>query len=181
MIKSRFGANYSSDAIYPDTEAGGYTGAENCGTITPASVISTSYGYNEADLTAAYEIRQCNEYMKLGLAGTTFLYSSGDYGVAGNGGECCTKAQCAGGTYNSGSSGTFNPSFPATCPYVTAVGATQIKPNSHLLRWWIQQRLRHTQLSELCSSDLLQIPQTLLHRHAIQQLPDRARLSRRCG
>ncbi|KAE9370750.1 subtilisin-like protein [Stipitochalara longipes BDJ] len=124
------GDNPTYDGIYPDTQSGGYTGAENCGTITPASVISTSYGYNEADLTAAYETRQCNEYMKLGLAGTTFLYSSGDYGVAGNGGECCTKAKCAGGTYNSGSSGTFNPSFPATCPYVTAVGATQIKPNT---------------------------------------------------
>jgi tripeptidyl-peptidase I len=24
----------------------------------------------------------------------------------------------------------FNPSFPATCPFVTAVGATQINPNS---------------------------------------------------
>ncbi len=92
-------------------------------------MISTSYGYNEADLTAAYEIRQCNEYMKLGLAGVTILYSSGDTGVAGNGGQCCTKAKCAGGTYNSGGSGTFNPAFPATCPYITAVGATQIKPN----------------------------------------------------
>lgn len=64
--------------------------------------------------------------MKLGLAGTTFLYSSGDYGVAGNGGQCCTKAKCAGGTYNNGGRGTFNPSFPGTCPYVTSVGATQI-------------------------------------------------------
>jgi len=27
-------------------------------------------------------------------------------------------------------SGRFNPSFPATCPYVTAVGATQVKPNA---------------------------------------------------
>jgi tripeptidyl-peptidase-1 len=68
--------------------------------------------------------------MKLGLTGVTFLYSSGDYGVAGNGGQCCTKEACAGGTYNSGTSGTFNPSFPATCPYVTAVGATQIKPGA---------------------------------------------------
>lgn len=24
----------------------------------------------------------------------------------------------------------FNPSFPGTCPYITAVGATQIKPNA---------------------------------------------------
>jgi len=68
--------------------------------------------------------------MKLGLAGASVIFSSGDYGVAGNGGECCTKAKCAGGTYNSGSSGSFNPAFPSTCPYVTAVGATQIKPNT---------------------------------------------------
>ncbi|KUJ19485.1 subtilisin-like protein [Mollisia scopiformis] len=124
------GDNPTYDAIYPDTASGGYKGAENCGTITPASVISTSYGYNEADLPAAYEVRQCNEYMKLGLAGTSVLYSSGDYGVAGNGGECCTAAKCVGGTYNSGSSGTFNPAFPATCPYITSVGATQVKPNT---------------------------------------------------
>lgn len=24
----------------------------------------------------------------------------------------------------------FNPSFPGTCPYITAVGATQVKPNA---------------------------------------------------
>ncbi|TVY30670.1 Tripeptidyl-peptidase sed1 [Lachnellula hyalina] len=124
------GDDSSQDGIYPDTASGGYKGDEDCGTFKAASVISTSYGYNEADLTAAYETRQCNEYMKLGLAGTTFLYSSGDYGVAGNSGQCCTKAKCAGGTYNSGTSGTFNPAFPATCPYVTSVGATQIKPNT---------------------------------------------------
>ena len=64
--------------------------------------------------------------MKLGIAGTTVIYSSGDYGVAGNGGQCCTNARCAGGSYNNGGSGTFNPSFPGTCPYVTSVGATQI-------------------------------------------------------
>ena len=64
--------------------------------------------------------------MKLGLSGTTVLYSSGDYGVAGTNGQCCKNARCANGTYNSGSSGTFNPSFPATCPYVTSVGATQL-------------------------------------------------------
>ena len=52
--------------------------------------------------------------MKLGMAGVSMLFSSGDNGVAGNGGQCCTKAKCAGGTYNNGGSGTFNPSFPAT-------------------------------------------------------------------
>ncbi|KAG0651511.1 Sedolisin-A [Hyphodiscus hymeniophilus] len=124
------GDNPTYDAVYPDPASGGYKGAEACGTIKAASVISTSYGYNEADLPASYETRQCNEYMKLGLAGTTFVFSSGDSGVAGNNGDCCTKAKCAGGTYNTGGSGTFNPAFPATCPYITSVGATQIKPNT---------------------------------------------------
>lgn len=123
------GDDPTEDGIYPDTATGGFKGAANCGTLAPASVISTSYGYNEADLTLAYETRQCNEYMKLGLAGVSILYSSGDNGVAGNNGQCCTKAKCAGGTYNTGTTGTFNPSFPGTCPYVTSVGATQIKPN----------------------------------------------------
>lgn len=88
-----------------------------------------SYGYNEADLTPAYEERQCNEYLKLGLLGTTFLYSSGDYGVAGNGGQCLN----ADGTFNNGSTGIFNPSFPASCPYVLAVGATQVKPGTNII------------------------------------------------
>ncbi|KAF6238225.1 hypothetical protein HO173_003505 [Letharia columbiana] len=119
------GDNPTYDATYPDPNSGGYK-SQDCGKYTAASVISTSYGSNEADLTAAYEVRQCNEYMKLGMQGVTILYSSGDNGVAGNGAECCTKAKCAGGTYNTGKSGTFNPSFPGTCPYVTSVGATQI-------------------------------------------------------
>jgi tripeptidyl-peptidase-1 len=48
------------DAAYPDPY-GGYQGKKACGGVTPAKVISTSYGYNEADLTPAYEKRQCNE------------------------------------------------------------------------------------------------------------------------
>ena len=93
-------------------------------------VISTSYAYNEADLTATYEMRQCNEYMKLGLMGTSVLYSSGDFGVAGNGGQCIGPD----GSYNDGTSGKFNPSFPGTCPYITSVGATQIKPGASVIQ-----------------------------------------------
>lgn len=43
-------------------------------------------------MTAAYEIRQCNEYGKLGLMGVTILYSSGDNGVAGFDGFCIDPA-----------------------------------------------------------------------------------------
>ncbi|KAI9852854.1 MAG: hypothetical protein M1838_004413 [Thelocarpon superellum] len=121
------GDDSSQDVSYPDSATGGYKGPNNCGGFAATKVISTSYGYNEADLTAAYEQRQCNEYMKLGLQGVTFLFSSGDYGVAGNGGQCIDANTRQ---FNSGGSGMFNPSFPPTCPYVTAVGATQVAPGN---------------------------------------------------
>jgi len=121
------GDDPTQDGTYPDPAAPGYgvyKGPENCGGFAATKVISTSYGYNEADLSPFYEMRQCHEYMKLGLQGVTILYSSGDYGVAGNGGQCIDVAT---GMYNNGTNGMFNPSFPGTCPYVTSVGATQVK------------------------------------------------------
>jgi tripeptidyl-peptidase-1 len=111
------------DGQYPDTLPGGFQGPENCGSVTTTNVISTSYSSNEADLTAKYEQRQCLEYMKLGLQGVSILYSSGDFGVAGNSGQCINAVT---GAYNNGSDGLFNPSFPGTCPYITSVGATQV-------------------------------------------------------
>ncbi|KAJ6571973.1 peptidase S8/S53 domain-containing protein [Mycena capillaripes] len=118
------GDDPDNDGIYPDTLPGGYQ-KQDCGTITPAHVISTSYGYNEADLSPAYTARQCAEYAKLGLMGVTVVYSSGDHGVAGNGGFCLNDdgSQTTDGKI-------FNPSFPPTCPFVTAVGATQVNPGA---------------------------------------------------
>ncbi|KAF9243178.1 peptidase S8/S53 domain-containing protein [Melanogaster broomeanus] len=113
------------DPIYPNNDTNGYTGPKACGTIKPANVISTSYSYDEAELSPFYAARQCAEYAKLGLMGVTVLYSSGDHGVAGNGGRCLN----ANGTKST--TGTiFNPSFPSTCPYITSVGATQVNPGS---------------------------------------------------
>ncbi|KAJ5040232.1 uncharacterized protein L3040_005893 [Drepanopeziza brunnea f. sp. 'multigermtubi'] len=113
----------SIDGQYPSNQKGGFQGEESCGSFQSTNVISTSYGSNEADLSARYETRQCMEYMKLGLQGVSILYSSGDFGVAGNGGACIDPVT---GAYNNGSQGIFNPSFPGGCPYVTSVGATQI-------------------------------------------------------
>ncbi|KIK97958.1 hypothetical protein PAXRUDRAFT_135153 [Paxillus rubicundulus Ve08.2h10] len=112
------------DSIYPDTQSGGYNG-KDCGIVKPANVISTSYGYNEADLTLAYTARQCAEYAKLGLMGVTFIYSSGDDGVAGGGAICLNPdgSQTSDGKI-------FNPGFPSTCPYITSVGATQVSPGN---------------------------------------------------
>ncbi|UZJ55505.1 hypothetical protein CBS101457_004825 [Exobasidium rhododendri] len=121
------GDDPTQDSMYPDPSPGGYDGPKTCGGVTPAKVISTSYSYNEADLTYAYEKRQCNEYAKFGLLGTTFTYSSGDYGVAGNSGQCIDPTT---GVYNDGTDGKFNPSFPGTCPYILSIGATQIDPGA---------------------------------------------------
>ncbi|KAK0110807.1 hypothetical protein ONS96_002400 [Cadophora gregata f. sp. sojae] len=115
------------DAIYPSKLPGGYAGPRNCGGWSATKVISTSYSYNEHDLTPAYEKRQCDEYGKLGLAGTTFLYCSADYGVAASLDRCIDPSS---GEYNEGKDGRFAPSFPSTCPYITSVGATQIAPNA---------------------------------------------------
>lgn len=130
------GDDPTEDAVYPDPYPGGYKGPENCGGYAATNVISTSYSYNEEDLTAFYEMRQCHEYMKLGMMGVTVLYSSGDYGVAGNGGECIAPGSIAGpnATYTNGTSGKFNPSFPGTCPYITSVGATQVKYNTSVVK-----------------------------------------------
>ncbi|KIJ66024.1 hypothetical protein HYDPIDRAFT_87864 [Hydnomerulius pinastri MD-312] len=119
------GDDPTQDAVYPDPYGGGYEGPEACGTAKPTNVISTSYSYNEADLTPFYTARQCAEYAKLGLMGVTILYSSGDYGVAGNDALCLN----ANGTQTTDGV-MFNPSFPGTCPYITSVGATMVAPNS---------------------------------------------------
>lgn len=110
--------------------------------MAPPNVVSVSYGQDEASVTPAYAQRQCTEYGKLGMMGTTVLYSSGDDGVAGGDGECLNargefvvlsiqETTSNGNTGFATPNGTrFNPGFPVTCPFVTAVGATQINPGS---------------------------------------------------
>ncbi|KAI0357925.1 subtilisin-like protein [Trametes cingulata] len=116
------GDDPTQDGIYPDNLPGGYD-KNDCGTVKPAFIISTSYGYQEADLTPAYMQRQCAEYGKLSLTGVTFVYSSGDAGVGGRQNVCLDDNgnQVVGGKI-------FSPTFPGGCPYVTSVGATQVVP-----------------------------------------------------
>ncbi|KAJ7480634.1 subtilisin-like protein [Mycena latifolia] len=115
------GDDPNQDGIYPDPLPGGFTGPESCGIIPPPHTVSVSYAQDEVTITAASANRQCSEYGKLGLMGTSIFYSSGDNGVAGNGGVCLNS------TLQAVDDGTvFNPSFPSTCPWVTSVGATQI-------------------------------------------------------
>ncbi|KAK7025541.1 hypothetical protein VNI00_015894 [Paramarasmius palmivorus] len=82
------GDDPEQDGIYPDPLPGGFKGPESCGILAPPHVVSISYGQDESTISAKSATRQCNEYAKLGLMGSTILYSSGDNGVAGNGGVC---------------------------------------------------------------------------------------------
>lgn len=69
------------------------------------NVISFSYGGQEADLPEKYQVRQCNEFMKLGLQGVSLVFASGDSGVAGPAGDG-TADGCL------GTGQIFSPDFP---------------------------------------------------------------------
>ncbi|KAK8117373.1 uncharacterized protein PG998_005654 [Apiospora kogelbergensis] len=97
------------DPAYPDPNPGGYTGQLQCGVYKPTNVISISYGGDEWAWPDYYMRRQCSEWMKLALQGTTIVISSGDDGVG-------REATCPTGGNNQ--TVVFNPDFAATCPYV---------------------------------------------------------------
>ncbi|KAI9731285.1 MAG: Tripeptidyl-peptidase sed1 [Claussenomyces sp. TS43310] len=107
------------DPPYPDPAPGGYKGALQCGVYKPTNVISISYGGQESDLPPSYQERQCNEFMKLGLQGVSVVVASGDSGVAGPSGDDSANGCLLNGTV-------FSPDFPATCPYITTLGATYL-------------------------------------------------------
>jgi tripeptidyl-peptidase I len=108
------GAPNGTGIVWPEKEM--------CGAYKPTNVISVSYGLGEDYFSFFYENRQCAEYLKLGLQGVTVVYASGDSGVS-NRGSCIIPPDSE---YN-GDPGAFSPSFPASCPYLTAVGATQVR------------------------------------------------------
>lgn len=115
------GDDPDEDGIYPDPA--GFNHPENCGTVQ-TRVLSVSYGSSEFGFPASYLNRQCFEFGKLGLMGTTVIFSSGDSGV----GEI---EGCLDKTGQPSPNGTqFSPDSPVTCPFVTAVGATRMNPGS---------------------------------------------------
>ncbi|PNP57638.1 hypothetical protein THARTR1_02636 [Trichoderma harzianum] len=76
-------------------------------------VVSISYGANEQLFPKAYAQQVCDIFGQLGTRGVSIVVASGDIGP----GLSCQS--------NDGTKRTkFMPSFPASCPYVTSVGAT---------------------------------------------------------
>ena len=114
----------------------------DCGNKPSSYVVSVSYGgYDEPVLQEQacaefgkvrshhvlvillQRVLTCSvRFLQLSLQGMTFLFSSGDSGVAS-----AFQGQCVlpNGTLSS-TDGYFFASWPASCPYVTAVGATEV-------------------------------------------------------
>ncbi|KAK0214424.1 family S53 protease-like protein [Armillaria fumosa] len=80
------------------------------GEANPPQVLTTSYGLDETGISSSIATRLCNAYAALGARGVSILFASGDGGVSGSRPKDCTA---------------FVPTFPAACPYITSVGATQ--------------------------------------------------------
>lgn len=115
----------SIDPVFPDPVPGGYNKSTDCGTVAPPNVISISYSWNEDDFPPEYLRRQCNEFLKLGLMGVTVVVASGDTGTkAGPAPGMCTDTTS--GMPNATDSSRFSPLWPASCPWVTVVGGTQL-------------------------------------------------------
>jgi len=70
------------------------------------AVLSISYGAKESAIPPELAVQVCNEIGYAALRGTTIFVSSGDTGA--------TDGTCT----------SYTVEFPASCPYVTAVGAT---------------------------------------------------------
>ncbi|KAJ6498356.1 subtilisin-like protein, partial [Mycena vitilis] len=117
------------DGSYCSVDPVGSEGITDCGDKPSTNVISISYHFNPDlnDPTISPVVqRQCTEFGKLVLTGITVIASSGDGGVAySQSGECLL----ADGSLVAGNpNGSFVGQLPASCPFITAVGATSVAP-----------------------------------------------------
>ncbi|KAI0046370.1 family S53 protease [Auriscalpium vulgare] len=101
----------SAGNSYRDGALDGFLDTVNYLLTQPTSVVTTSYGFNEEDISFDLADKLCNAYVALGALGTSVLFASGDGGVTGS-------------QYNPLCINDV-PTFPAGCPFITTVGATQ--------------------------------------------------------
>jgi tripeptidyl-peptidase-1 len=83
----------------------------------PAWVQSVSYGNDEVQQTSVEYMEECNQQFQMnGARGLSVIIASGDQGVWGRTGRTADNV--------------FHPAFPASSPYITAVGGTQFLETS---------------------------------------------------
>ncbi|KAJ7937053.1 subtilisin-like protein [Mycena leptocephala] len=91
----------------------------------PPLAISTSYGDDEQTVPESFAKRACAGFAQLGARGVSLMFSSGDGGVGDGDPDPATQSCLT----NDGLNRTqFIPGFPASCPFVTAVGGTILFP-----------------------------------------------------
>lgn len=80
-------------------------------------VLSISYSDDEQTVPQPYATRVCQLFMQLAARGTTVLVATGDGGSHGVSDSC---------VHGDGSNKhPLQPTFPASCPWVTAIGSTE--------------------------------------------------------
>lgn len=134
-IQYQTGVNYNSDIYYVSVTDWLYQFANDLYlSKDPPKVTSISYGWAEWDQcdpsvmpnceisgnSETYSKRTNVEFMKLSLRGVTILASSGDAGAPGRTSEQCDPER------------PLNPAFPASSPWVTAIGGTIIQNSTKL-------------------------------------------------
>ncbi|KAI1796878.1 subtilisin-like protein [Ganoderma leucocontextum] len=119
------------DASYCSNRDVAKLGLKDCGDVPRVNVLSISYAaapdIQDHQSTPVLQ-RECVELGKLSLTGITFIASSGDVGVEWRTLNDSSTHCFVNGTLGSNSTGAFVGAFPASCPYVTAVGGTQVSP-----------------------------------------------------
>ncbi|KAJ3482728.1 hypothetical protein NLG97_g7489 [Lecanicillium saksenae] len=93
---------------------------KDCNKYKIPNVLSVSWGDVEDPGLASFHKRQCTEWMKLGLAGTTVIFASGDDGAQ-------ARSECWGDNKDM-----LTPDGPSSCPYITSVGATYLPEHSNI-------------------------------------------------
>jgi tripeptidyl-peptidase-1 len=81
-------------------------------------VLSISYADDEQSVPRAYAERVCDLFAQLAARGVSVLAASGDGGAAGTGQNYCY-------TNDEERRKMLIPTFPASCPWVTSIGATK--------------------------------------------------------
>ncbi|KAJ6578646.1 subtilisin-like protein [Mycena vulgaris] len=119
------------DGSYCSVSPVGSEGITDCGNKPRTNVISISYHFNpdliDPSISPVVQ-RQCTEIGKLVLTGITIIASSGDGGVAYSQSHECLLAN--GSLVAGNPNGSFVGQLPASCPFITAVGATSVAPGA---------------------------------------------------